>query len=123
MVVVGFLFGELVALADIRWGLAMIIYFLVGIMAVAFCYGLFLVRGKVKLWDKMIVLCVYISILLGYLSYNWEAAIFEKYDKLQYGIGKFDEISHENSGEDERGWYWNTNGRTDMGVVSKREYG
>ena len=119
MVVVGFLFGELVALADIRWGIAMIIYLLVGIMAVAFCYGLFLVRGKVKLWDKMIVLCVYISILLGYVSYNWEAAIFEKYDKLQYGIGKFDEISHENSGEDERDGIGNVDGDIHVSVAGE----
>ena len=96
MVVVAFLFGELVAFTGMYWGAAIIIYFFLGFLAVAYCYGLFLMHKRMKMWDKLVFLCAYIAIAIGYCSYMSQSGIYEKYDKLQYGTEALGDNSYEN---------------------------
>ncbi len=86
MVVVAFLIGELAAYIGVDCKAAMVIYIAMFFLAMAFCYSLFLVRKKVKLWDKLVVVCCLVALLSGYCKYNIQAKIFEKYDTFQYGI-------------------------------------
>ena len=81
---VAFIIGELAALSGAGKRNVGIIYILIIFLAVAICYGLFLLGKNIKLWDKMILIGVAIMILAGYLSFEQQKNIYSKYDEIQY---------------------------------------
>ena len=83
--VVAFIVGELAAFAGVEKGAALIVYLVTLFMAVAVCYGLFLLGRKVKLWDMAVLIGCCVCLLSGYLMFFSQAELFEKYDRLQYG--------------------------------------
>lgn len=129
MVVVAFLFGELVAFTGMYWGAAIIIYFFLGFLAVAYCYGLFLMHKRMKMWDKLVFLCAYIAIAIGYCSYMSQSGIYEKYDKLQYGTEALGDNSYENYDDQSINGKKDYNENTNITVVGEvvsiiqKEYG
>lgn len=83
--VVAFIIGELAAFAGVEKEAALIVYLVALFMAVAVCYGLFLLGRKVKLWDIVVLIGACICLLSGYLMFYSQAELYERYDRLQYG--------------------------------------
>lgn len=83
--VVALICGELAAMLGLEMTAAFILWTVICVLAVAFCYGLFLVGKKVSGWNKLWISASIVSILVGYLSYVQQEEIYKKYDEIQYG--------------------------------------
>ncbi len=78
--VVALICGECVVLLGMERGIAIIIWIVLSVLAVAVCYGLFVVGRKVSIWNLLWIAVSGVMMLIGFLSTYHQKQVYEEYD-------------------------------------------